>query len=793
MLELITLGRIECRDPVGGDVAAVLQARKPFAVFLYLVVGQKGNFCSRDLLQAMFWPDASQSRARNNLNQVLHRLREALGDDVVMSRGSSHVAANMSLIRCDAVELSADRRPPSRELAELYQGEFLPGFFIRGAADFENWLDLERNKLRRIGAEQAWQAALAAERDADAAEVGEWVRRAVELYDDDETAIQAAIELLDRIGNRSGAIRVFEAFEGRLSSQYEVDAAPETLALMDRVRSRIDSLAVLYVPAVGTLTASRAVELPQVAVPAEIPHGLSKSRSGAWTRMAVILILGLSIVGFWRFKPSKDLSAISGSERVRIVVHPLTDNTASSGLQYLVAPINDALLQQLSGIQGVEVVSAADSQALESGTNPVSFAVKGTLVGSGNTIRVSVRLIDRQTGGTVRSGSAEREDSELLVLVDDLSRTVATFLRAELGKEVHLRTWRAGTSNAIAWDLVQRAEDRRYNAKALHGNAAISASINALEKADSLLGLAQGADPEWSEPLIRRAYVAHDAAWFNLLPPIANPLAARKSFERGLAYAERATKLPNGGVAAKEIRGTLAYWVWLMSPHNDTSLALLRSASRDLRQVIETNPRRAQAWRILSAALQAEGQFAEAYWSAERAYAADSYMEGTQELLARLFTNAFEVGDIASADRWCKEIDVRYPKSWLSPYCHLADLAWRDSMPKDAAAQALRILKDNKDPTPLNADAYPKLKLLAATVLARSGQTSGAEDLTRAARESRPSDPELLVLEAGVRIALAQPDSARRLLARYVAVNPAGRAGILNSRRFVSLKRSMPR
>ena len=55
----------------------------------------------------------------------------------------------------------------------------------------------------------------------------------------DEGAVHRLIELLDRIGNRAGAVSAYDHFARRLRDEYAAEPSPETEVLIDRVRSRI--------------------------------------------------------------------------------------------------------------------------------------------------------------------------------------------------------------------------------------------------------------------------------------------------------------------------------------------------------------------------------------------------------------------------------------------------------------------------------------------------------------------------------------------------------------------------
>jgi len=88
----------------------------------------------RDSLVALFWPELDQEHARAALRQALHGLRHALGDGVLVTRGDEDIGLDAERIRCDVVEF--ERAAVAGQLADaldLYRGDLLEGFFIRGA------------------------------------------------------------------------------------------------------------------------------------------------------------------------------------------------------------------------------------------------------------------------------------------------------------------------------------------------------------------------------------------------------------------------------------------------------------------------------------------------------------------------------------------------------------------------------------------------------------------------------------------------------------------------------------
>jgi len=154
------MGSVEIRDASGSRLDALTAQSKLFALLSYLVTAQPRGFHRRDKLVALFWPESSQEQARHSLSQALHVLRDELGEAVIMNRGGEDVAIDQAAISCDVVEFerAVDAGEHDRAL-KLYRGDFLEGWFIREAPEFERWLEDERTRLREKAAGAAWALA----------------------------------------------------------------------------------------------------------------------------------------------------------------------------------------------------------------------------------------------------------------------------------------------------------------------------------------------------------------------------------------------------------------------------------------------------------------------------------------------------------------------------------------------------------------------------------------------------------------------------------------------------------
>jgi serine/threonine-protein kinase len=241
LIRLRVLGPIELQDAAGREVRSVIAQPKRLALLACLVVGPRG-FRRRDSLLALLWPELDQARARGALNQAVRFLRKELDgstSSVIVNRGAEEIGIDPASVWCDAMAFR-DHMEAGRysEALELYRGDLLEAFFAEQGAGFQDWLSRERELLRASAARAARELAAMQERDRQYTPAVAAARRAVQLSEADERLVRELLLLLDRLGDRAGAVQAYEDFAQRLALEFDVKPAAETQALIERIRAR---------------------------------------------------------------------------------------------------------------------------------------------------------------------------------------------------------------------------------------------------------------------------------------------------------------------------------------------------------------------------------------------------------------------------------------------------------------------------------------------------------------------------------------------------------------------------
>jgi len=398
-----------------------------------------------------------------------------------------------------------------------------------------------------------------------------------------------------------------------------------------------------------------------------------------------------------------------------------------------------------------------------------------------------VRLIDPESGRQLDTKMIEPATGDVLAMRGKLAEEVALVLRERLGREIKLREQRSGTHNAAAWILVKRAEKQSEDAMSLFRSGDGEGASRLLDSADSLLTAASRLDPQWSDPVLQRGWLANDRI------EVEDSAQARARaidvwIPVGLARANEVLARRPGYPPALELRGYFRYYDWQLNPGSARSEA--DSAEHDLRAAaVPENPTQARAWSSLSQLLLARGSFAQANLAARRAYEADAFVADASTILFRLYLTSMMTRQWGEAERWCAQGYRRFSGDWLFSFCQLT-LLYMPSPQRPDVDKAWRLVSQLESVTPPSERRvlWPRWRMMTAGVLARAGASDSARRTRAAARKAGAGDPELDFYEAGVAVWLGERDEAVRLLERYISFSPDSKAFIRGDPVFEPLK-----
>ena len=422
-----------------------------------------------------------------------------------------------------------------------------------------------------------------------------------------------------------------------------IDDTPEALARVpDRFRERqwtrledgqtppafVEHVALLLSGAVAVRLTSR-VE----------PHGHPAARARRRMQIAGTIILGVVIasvvvVGFWKDRAPTGAPLVASApvvpvaDRKSVAVMPFENLSGRTEDAYLADGLQEEILNALARLREFKVISRTSvmeyrgkalnvreiAQRLGVGT-----ILEGSIRRDGNTLRLTVQLIDARDDRHMLAANYDRDMTHVLELQSAVARQVAEALSGTLSRAETGELDRVATNNGDAYD-------RYLRAVALFRRPVQNDEEGVVEPI-RLLGEALHFDPDYADALALLSQARTWAFFRSRLP--ADGAAAKESFERALAIDPQ---LPEAQLA----RGLYAMYV----------TENLDQALDDLAAVVRMRPNSSAAHSALSFALRRRARFAESIEHQARALELDPLNEryyGMTTLIAlRRYPEAIE-------------------------------------------------------------------------------------------------------------------------------------------------------
>jgi len=243
-LRIYTLGRLSVLhgdQPVSGFIS-----RKVEALLVYLAYERREH--PREVLAELLWSELPQARAMGNLRTVLSNLQSQLAEYLIITRQYVRINPEGGLW-LDALELEKALHLAEGELTnaalqtfdralELYQGDFLAGFYVREAGTFEEWRMLQAERLRAKMAEALHHVVDDTLKRGNYTSGVDYARRLLTLDPLSEEAHRSLMRLLARSGQRNAALSQYETCVRLLREELDVAPEAETTRLFAEIQTQ---------------------------------------------------------------------------------------------------------------------------------------------------------------------------------------------------------------------------------------------------------------------------------------------------------------------------------------------------------------------------------------------------------------------------------------------------------------------------------------------------------------------------------------------------------------------------
>ena len=253
VLSLALLGCFDARVAGGSLNVGYAKLRG----LLALLAMSAGVPLRREYLADLFWPEMPELAGRQNLRRALFNLKSAMGDAgqllsakrdaVTLTLPDSWTSSWLDVAEFTSTAKSCITAPTPAYctpciaqmelMAGLYRGEFMAGFSLPDCSDFEDWLQIQRESLRRHALALLERLSNCHEQFGAYGRALPFALRYTEMEPWNEAGHRRAMRLYALKGQSSAAIGQYEACCRLLKKELGVLPGEETLHLAERIRS----------------------------------------------------------------------------------------------------------------------------------------------------------------------------------------------------------------------------------------------------------------------------------------------------------------------------------------------------------------------------------------------------------------------------------------------------------------------------------------------------------------------------------------------------------------------------
>jgi len=282
---------------------------------------------------------------------------------------------------------------------------------------------------------------------------------------------------------------------------------------------------------------ARPTETTSSAPPKEKSHTPLKQSSWLLGVAAVLLLVGALFAVDMGGVRAKLLSRSNVQPQIRsLAVLPLTNLSGDPDQEYFADGMTEELITELSRIGSLKVISRTSSMQYKGQKKPlpqigrelnVDALMEGSVLRSGNRVRIATQLIYAPTDQHLTVEAYERDLGDVLKLQREVAESIAQQVRSKLTPEQQVRLHQAPAVNPEAYEIYLGA--RCFNQSQLQG----------IKMAQSYLERAIQKDPGFAEAYVDLAGTYGNLGQFRWLAPRDAYPPAKQALRKALELDEK--------------------------------------------------------------------------------------------------------------------------------------------------------------------------------------------------------------------------------------------------------------
>ena len=368
-------------------------------------------------------------------------------------------------------------------------------------------------------------------------------------------------------------------------------------------------------------------------------HGRQRWPGAVWLALA-LMVLATLVGGYLVY--ARYAAAHAGITSIAVL--PLSNSSNDPGQDYVSDGLSEALINRLSQLQGLKVVANSSSSRYK-GQNAdpqdvaraldVTAILAGRVSQRGDSLSISVELIDGRDRTQVWGEQYVRKAADLYQVSADISRDVAAKLQLRSAADQQSPATRE-MRNPKAYELVLKGHFHRAKG-----------GMEDRQKASEYFAQAIAADPGYALAYADLSDIQRSLVSSGRLDP-------NEYLPKARAAAQKALELDEGLADAHYVLANLMTYAWEWA-----------DAEREYTRAIELNPNLALAHRWYAVYLRLRGRHEQAITEISRARELDPLSPGVNATVGYVLTSARRYDQAMEALKATTELDRNYPYTHL--------------------------------------------------------------------------------------------------------------------------------
>ncbi|WP_125152784.1 AAA family ATPase [Clostridium rectalis] len=207
------------------------------ALFYYLLVNKQA---SRDELAGMLWSEEEEPIAKKNLRNAIYKIKKSFDGEVITSPKKSIVMLNPEVNIETDVDIFLNLKDDEK-LIDTYTGEFLQGFYVKNAEEFENWTMKMRDQFKETYVDKLYEQIQIKSKNKEKSNIEKYAKLLIEVDEFDERAYRILMEFYKVNRSYGKVLEIYNKLSELLDKELGITPDEQTKEIFNEVLDIINS------------------------------------------------------------------------------------------------------------------------------------------------------------------------------------------------------------------------------------------------------------------------------------------------------------------------------------------------------------------------------------------------------------------------------------------------------------------------------------------------------------------------------------------------------------------------